>query len=345
MIKQQTTDINKIMDGSTQINRAYLNGSIVFGSVPMPLEVFATALTFTYKASSQVVKVKGENWTVTKTGEWVSVSPVSGDGTGYLTISVTENEVIDTPRSGSVVVSSNGVSATISISQDGAQEQPPLPDVQYFLNINAKSYDGGFAAGDYNVYSEDMAATISGLTAWSNDGLIFNYGNAPTVSTDHLVISPGTYINLLFPSVNANIFNIISESDSITFVFKVKTTSGENIIGNRNENYNYMIRQKSTYYTIHLASEGNADTPATYGDTEIISYTFSGGTITGKNWTTNQTGTGSAESYRSGSSYFGICFGNYPGETWGGDFHWMYISPGTALTDEEIQDVIDFNEN
>jgi hypothetical protein len=36
--------------------------------------------------------------------------------------------------------------------------------------------------------------------------------------------------------------------------------------------------------------------------------------------------------------------GNYYGEDWGGDFYWIYVSP-TALTDEQIQQVIDYNEN
>jgi hypothetical protein len=134
----------------------------------------------------------------------------------------------------------------------------------------------------------------------------------------------------------------------MTIVFKAKTTSGENIIGNRSDmlgqgTYNYMIRDKGTYYTIHFDSEGYANIPITRTDPVTISYTFNNGAVSGYNWSTQTSGNVSSYGSRTGSILYALFYGGYTGECWAGDFYWMYVSK-EALTDEEIAQVIAYNE-
>lgn len=361
MIKENTNTINKIVGGTTQINRAYLNGSVVFGSVPMPLYVDTSAITFTAKSGSREIKVKGENWSAAVSGNFISISPVSGDGTSILTVSVLENTVIDTPRSGSITISSNGESVVVDITQEGARSHS-FPDVDVIFNINAKEYESttlSFPEGLYNQYNTDYFTSDSWGGYTSSTGLKFNItnGGTPTPSTDFITIPSGTHINLLFPSTGVNFFNI-SNIQEMTIIYKAKPTSGENIVGNRSDgtfdgqnnggSYNYMIRQKSSYVTVHLRGEGYGNVSSTYGSDDIIAFTFreNNGSVTvqGYNYTTGQYGTENNGGYNAGSSRFGLFTGNYSGEEWGGDFYWMCICPG-LLTEEEIADIVDFNEN
>lgn len=219
-----------------------------------------------------------------------------------------------------------------------------LPNKSFLFNINARDYD----ASTYSFPRENGASITSAITFSYRDG-----GN-PVVHDGYLTIPAGTHINFLYTSTGANPFNISSVSDSMTIVFKAKTTSGENLIGNRSDasydgqsyggTYNYMFRDKETYYTIHFSSEGNANVPITRTNPVTISYVFNNGSVSGYNWTTSTQGATSSYGTRTGSSRFGLFTGNYSGENWAGDFYWMYISK-TALTDAEIEQVIAYNES
>lgn len=212
------------------------------------------------------------------------------------------------------------------------------------FNINARDYNQETFS-----FPKENGAVI-------DHDIVFNFRNGgnPVVNDGYLTIPAGTHINFLYTSTEANPFNISSASDNMTVVFKAKTTNGENIIGNRSDSnydgqnnggtYNYMFRDKQTYYTIHFSSEGNANVPITRTNPVTISYVFNGGSVSGYNWTTSTQGATSGYGSREGSSRFGLFTGNYTGENWAGDFYWMYISK-TALTDEEIQQVVRHNES
>lgn len=219
-----------------------------------------------------------------------------------------------------------------------------LPNKPFMFNINTRDYNQETFS-----FPKENGAVI-------NQDIVFNFrdGGNPVVNDGYLTIPAGTHINFLYTSTGANPFNISSVSDNMTVVFKAKTRSGENLIGNRSDSsydgenkggtYNYMFRDKQTYYTIHFTSEGNANVPITRTNPVTISYVFNSGSVSGYNWTTSTQGATAGYGTRNGSTRFGLFTGNYTGENWAGDFYWMYISK-TALTDEEIQQVIKFNES
>ena len=64
------------------------------------------------------------------------------------------------------------------------------------------------------------------------------------------------------------------------------------------------------------------------------------------NWTQNATSTYSNFNYGSNSNGGALFSGYYTtsGEHWKGVFYWIYMSLNT-LTDEQVQQVIDYNEN
>lgn len=268
--------------------------------------------------------------------------------------------VKDASADWSVKTGNNGIPSGWTVTSDGQ-----LPDIPYYFNINAKEYDttkNAFVPGIYNKYNTTylVESDIDGGYN-DNDGLFFNAGN-PTSSTDFISVPLGSYINLKYSSTSDNPFNI-ENGKEMTFIIKQKTTdltgSDGSYIGNRSDTtydghdvyggYNYMIRQKDTYNTFHLFGEGYGDVSGASGDTKIISFTVQADnndnvTIKGYNWTTNTSGQTSTGNYSSPSSRFGIFTGNYYGDEWGGDFYWLYIAPA-VLTDAQIQEVIDFNEN
>ena len=66
------------------------------------------------------------DWTISSGADWLQVTPLSGTrATTSVTLSVSENTVEDTPRSGELTLTAKGVTATIKINQ--AAPVGPIP--------------------------------------------------------------------------------------------------------------------------------------------------------------------------------------------------------------------------
>ena len=73
-------------------------------------------LNFTGSPSTMTVNFESNSaWTVTNTNDWITVSPMSGTGNGTLKVSVTLNETLE--RTGTVTISVNGDSLTLTVKQ------------------------------------------------------------------------------------------------------------------------------------------------------------------------------------------------------------------------------------
>lgn len=224
-----------------------------------------------------------------------------------------------------------------------------LPNVPFVLNYNANNYDAttyGIAKTRGQLSDTDAVAynNPSNIVDHSSDGYI-------TISNSSMRIRPADQ--------DISLFNRQSDSSNsnLTIVSKAKTTSGFSLITNRddynNGTYNWMYRQ----YQDHLTFHGNGETGSINCSTsnpDILSvrtYYDNGTLVKYNNWTQETSTTPVSFTYgstNSSSTKAGALFVGYGwdrnDEQWEGDFYWVYMAQQN-LTDEQIQQVIDFNES
>ncbi len=219
-----------------------------------------------------------------------------------------------------------------------------LPDVPFILNYNAKNYDATnrkLPKTEGQLRDSDAVCSYGyHIVDHSADGYI-------TVTGDTRMIISGTpYFNRTNTQTGC----------TMTIVSKVRTTnatSSYSILTNRGSytTMNWMWRYPSNGIFLHGSSSYN--TPkylvSTTGQpiTASIRISYNGGVKQQLNdWTNNGSYSGD---FQYGSDYNGnnAMFCDYATENaefWKGDFYWVYMS-FNVLTDEQIQQVIDYNEN
>lgn len=212
-------------------------------------------------------------------------------------------------------------------------EKQALPD-GYFFNINA---------ADFDLDSKSWAADEDSAF---NEAIVLSHGSTALSKNDDgsLKIPWGWYFHRHYSTTSENPINRNSSNNELTIIYKAKwddTGDYSNIIANRDENYNWMAR----YTMFHTAdSMFLYYTPTNNPNTQVIRVNASGlATREIKedgNTLSGQVSWGDA-------SYGFLVFLGYTGgvdEYFSGDFHYLFISLH-YLTDEEVQDVIDFNED
>ena len=216
-----------------------------------------------------------------------------------------------------------------------------LPDIPYSFNYNAKQY----IASTYTIpQTELQLQNVDAVCNYgykivdhSSDGYISVTGNSRMILSGN----NGTYLNRSNTQTGC----------TMTIVSKAKTTSGYSIFTDRNSSSRqYMYRQDKTYS--YLCGTG-ATSNFTCSDSvpNILSvrvYYDNGIKAKWNNWTTNTSSTPEEYAYNNQNLTNGgalFCdYSNSNGEFWQGDFYWIYMSQN-LLTDEQIQQVIDYNEN
>lgn len=203
----------------------------------------------------------------------------------------------------------------------------------FIFNYNAKDYDS----------STKTIAKTDGQTL--NIDAVFTKGT-PTFRTDNLVVS-GSEVNLNPDGSNASLFNWNASSPNMTFVFKgVGATSGNDgvLYSNAWSGRNFYLSLFNT--SIRLRGDGNDITisNSVNNSPNILSVTIEGLAYKVKNHTTNQEWSGSLNGYgqdqtKGGALFYNIMTSNY----FNGIFYWIYMAK-RVLSDDEIQDVITFNE-
>ena len=82
------------------------------------LTVTPENLAFSAEGGAQTVQVKANNpWTASASGSGISVNPSSGDGDATVTVTATATNSTN-PLSGTVTFRSEGLAATVSVTQD-----------------------------------------------------------------------------------------------------------------------------------------------------------------------------------------------------------------------------------
>lgn len=214
-----------------------------------------------------------------------------------------------------------------------------LPDVPFILNYNAKNYDATnrkLLKTEGQLRDSDAVCNYGyHIVDHSADGYI-------TVTGDTRMIISGT------PYMNRN---NTQTGCTMTIVSKVKTNSGYSILTNRNNNMNWMWRYPTNGIFLHGSSSYNNPkyfvSTTTQPITASIRISYDGSVKQQLNdWTNNGSYSGAfqygSESTGNSAMFCDYTTSNY--EFWQGDFYWVYMS-FNVLTDEQIQQVIEYNEN
>ena len=221
-----------------------------------------------------------------------------------------------------------------------------LPSVPFSVNYNAKEYN----AGTYTIPQTN--GQLQNVDAFCNVG----YNIVDHSSDGYITINSGT--RMVFSGNNGTYllrYNNLTGC-SFTVVSKALTRSGYSLFTNRSGyGRNYMYRQDTTYaYLCGTGNTGSDTCLCSPSEPNILSvrvyYDESSNQYMAKwdNWTTNVSS--NPVEYQFNTEYItngGALFCDYSdsdSEFWQGNFYWLYMTQNT-LTDEQIRQVIDYNEN
>lgn len=329
--------LNKEYLETNNVKKMYYNGREVFRRVSFtPTLLISTHnLVFANTGGTDTVGVSANtNWSVSTSASWLTITTAS---TGF-SVTATNYSSGETERYSTITVSAtNGdieVYETIQVQQKIDRE---LPNVAFWINYNAKQYipeTHTIPQTQGQLFAEDMVLTIP-LTSYTSDHITLEgqYYRADTV---------------LFNRTGNN---------NMTVVAKLRqgsdTTGAHSIVSNRYPMYNWMIfnpANDSPLGVVFLHTQNgrwNEVPNITMTDTtipNIFTFRVYNGTGYGHNYTTDTSSSNYNINWGSNANRITFFEGSDGGESWKGDFYWMYISP-EALTDEQIQEVIDYNEN
>ena len=205
-----------------------------------------------------------------------------------------------------------------------------LPDVPFTVNYNAKNY---------NSSTKTLLKTEGQL---ANVDAVITAGT-PTVHDGYLTIATNTRATI---TGYQTYFNRNSTNPNLTIISK-QMTNGSNchIFANRGSSYNWMYRAYSHMLTLHGTREQGSVSVTTQPVIESVRINSSR-LATYNNYTNGTSSTYSNFNYGSTNSRATALFAGYDtssGEWFAGDFYWIYMSQ-TTLTDEQVQQVIAYNE-
>lgn len=219
-----------------------------------------------------------------------------------------------------------------------------LPNVSFVLNYNAKNYDAtNSLIPQTNGQTKEVDATCnynpSNIIDHSADGYISVVGNT------RLAISGGTASLSRDNTQTGCTMTIVSKalgkgSNSSNYsLFTCRGSAGVSTLC-------WMYRQYTDYVRLH----GKVDSPtlscSSLNPSVLSVKTYYDGGVKSlvKNWTDNTTTGSSYQYYNNYTNGALFCdYLTYDVEFWRGDFYWLYMSH-EVLTDEQIQQVIDYNE-
>lgn len=204
-----------------------------------------------------------------------------------------------------------------------------LPDVPFTVNYNAKNYDAStqtFAKTNGQLADTDVTITSGTLTA--HEGYV-------TVASGSIGVISGY----------GDYFNRTNSTPNLTIISKQRT-EGKNchMFANRDSSFNWMYRPYSNRLTLHGIGEQGEVSVTTQPVIESVRVD-SNRLATYNNYTDNTSSIKSNFSYGSTNGSVALFAGyvSFSDEWFVGDFYWIYMSQNT-LTDEQVQQVINYNE-
>lgn len=215
------------------------------------------------------------------------------------------------------------------------------------FNFNFKNYD-----------SLTQTVPNDPTANWKQD---LTLTGTPVVDTDHITVTnSNAYAQFPFDTISENIFNRDPNGNSeMTIIYKVSGCSGVDLISNRgylknNRSgvHNWMVRpQSNNYMYLHDSYSQKGGLRVTTNPNIVVMTVNSTNLATIKSITDNINVSNVSVNFANASGR--ICFfsANYNGisttninERFNGVCYWMFQA-NRVLTDEEITQVINYNEN
>ena len=225
-----------------------------------------------------------------------------------------------------------------------------LPNKSFVFNFNAKNYN----PSTFTIPNEE-GATMDRDMVWSATTTSVR-NNIQFVNEDHISVPLSAYSLFDFTTSGANPMNNTAAAPAMTIIAKFRLTDGgSNLISNRDgSTYNWMTRvggKTTGILSLHTANGNDSSSQiASYTPMSLITAVWRVNTnreIEIKNITDGTSNTPFTASWNGGSkwfTFFGWMQTSTFSEPMAGDFYWCYASK-EYLTDEEIQQVIKFNES
>lgn len=222
-----------------------------------------------------------------------------------------------------------------------------LPNVPFVLNYNAKDYDA----------NTHTISKTSGQTKEVDAVCTYNTNNVVDHSSDGYISITGNTRFVISGGTTSLIRTNTETGCTMTIVSKVKTSSGYSILtsrgGTTSSEMHWMWRYLTNGIFLHGSSSYNTVTYSVNTTSEPVTASVRVNWNNGvqqvlNDWTNNGSYSGAFQ-YGSSSSINndGSLFCDYLTanmEFWEGDFYWVYMSQST-LTDEQVQQVIDYNKD
>lgn len=329
MIKYNTKTINDWKFDSSNIVKVYHNGAVCYYKLegsPTPTgqtPCYAVVDDITQYSSTEFVDVYDK-----ATKKWYKLNNLNqyeeyglygkGRDITYYEGKLTIDGGYEYQWNGSEWVNVGEVTETIVT----------LPNVPFTVNYNAKNYDAStktFAKTEGQLANTDV--TVSG-TLTAHDGYV-------TVSSGSRGVISGY----------DDYFNRTNSTPNLTIISKQRTEGSYcHLFANRSSNYNWMYRPYSSKLTLHGTTERSSLTVTTQPVIESVRVD-SNMSVTYNNYNDNTSNTVYDFSYGSPNGSVALFAGytNASTEWFVGDFYWIYMSQNT-LTDEQVQEVINYNE-
>lgn len=352
MIYLGNGEIQNIYLGNTPIQGIYAGDLLIWPTSATGWSVEPSTIEMAASGGTENITITSLSaWSITSSESWITFSQNSGDS-GRSTVEATIASHTDSSaRTATITVTDGTNVSTIAVSQ--AKYVSGLPSGTV-INYNAKDYvSSTYTIPNYSgaSYSGNMIWCATTTTIRNN--IVFN--------TDHLEIPLSAYAGFNFSTKAENMFNITTSQPNMTIVFKtVRDGGGNNFIANRSSGstgLNWLLRIAENPNRIFFqTASANSSVPsaATYTDKTqpmIVAVIINNRQITIKNITDNVTNTPFTTSWNNAGSLRTTWFATRHqssattiGEAMSGDYYWTYMTK-RVLTDDEILQVIDYNEN
>lgn len=333
--------LKNIYRNGNKVPMMFRNGDLIYQMLTkLVFSVDVDTLFFPVSGGSRTITITAnDDWTMT-IPEWLTASALSGYTGATITLTASSTE---SGRTGNVVITCGDKTHTVSVSQVSS-----LPSNSFVFNYNAKNYN----ASTYTIpktsgqtLNVDMVYTGSGKT-----GIV--------KSDDHITLPASATSQIDFSSSGTNPLNLTAQNNNLTVIFKAKYVyNGSydirgNLVANQDNaqlNWSVRIGSRENYSTSLTKISFTYNSVTATFDTGLV-YT-SGDTIIGAVVVNN--GSYVIKNISAGESTTTVSIPNNGGygngaavlkSVFSGDFYWCYCSR-ESLTDAEIQQVIDYNEN
>lgn len=342
--------------GDIAVDSMYLGDNLVYSSGPFQgLKVRPISTSVEYTGGTFELTVKSsEDWTLSMDSTYLSASTYTGT-TGESTVTITaEANTGDTNIVTRITALTTNYSAETEVT---IKNNSSLDGINFLFNYNAKNYN----SSTRTIPNHSGGTLSQGMVFQKSTNLYYaSVGSAITVSSDHISFSGGTYAQFAYSNASQSPFNITDAQPNLTVVVKWwrnpnvsnwKNNPQSDLLANRGDNpnsINWILRCDAS--NIYAITTGNSETLPWSAIPVTIVYRFTNKQLQIKNISEGTSTSVMSPSYNQGTNRLTLFGQGYQLSASdvtngvGGDFYWIFLSRD-SLTDEQIQQVINYNDS